>query len=847
MANGLEKLKSIFSEGSGINNSQIGGRHGGIVRNIPPHPEHHSEFDDNAETNYSQIGGRHVMFGPTGTPLHKPQHSLFDNGGGINNSQIGGRHGGVVLDQPPHPSGHSIFDHDGVGNIPWGFASNGLIQGIPLPYAFDNTGGTPIIDNIFTPWMPVFGGVDIEGVIISPFTATQNYFTDMTSITSLHANKLGFDNSANGGLDLAGYSNNSVGDVNPENESINFGIQWTNSLTPSNITLSGINEDALGFLEWFSISGDTFSIDHAQGMASFNFSGTPIPTRYEETVWELPSPTTRHATWDADVDGVQGVMPHIIPDDSWRLDPTVRNDYNYPYRGIIFQVRDESNLNQKQRTTFVSNRIPPETSNLAEGFFNGLLGDIGGLQASGDNWNLGEFLSVDVPGGFGITGTGSDISFNFRPRINFDSAAFIAVIKRGMKQRATQALEQEVDEWKNDFRQHYSTTGEHYRSLVSGFAPDLDADNTYLSVMTSPSLGGLQTGGIGFAGTIGSYINAIDSGDFNLDAPVTSDIYKQLRKNLTDKYYPGFGGVAWKGTSPRGLSNPEATEYKEGEPLLNQTPPAQNAKDSEIVTAPSAGPYSNLEHAVDHFTTHHYSPKGHELSTMLGSIETNSHTYADGKTKKGDYMTLLPIGTTVHKPDDYVKVLANKKGMQFFFLDKRNMNIITFRGYLEAITENVSPTWTPENYIGKSEPNWIYERAERDISFQLKLYAQTKDELDSIYNKINALTSFCYPQYQQDDKFLVSNIPGGKMRMKPPLLEIRMGNLYGQENAGLNGFIKSLTYSVPDNADWHVGTDGIIVPKMFTVSITYQVIHKSSPNLYTPFYGLGTYEDWTQT
>ena len=42
----LENLHSIFSDGAGINTSQLGGRHGGTEGNQPPHPDEHSSLDN---------------------------------------------------------------------------------------------------------------------------------------------------------------------------------------------------------------------------------------------------------------------------------------------------------------------------------------------------------------------------------------------------------------------------------------------------------------------------------------------------------------------------------------------------------------------------------------------------------------------------------------------------------------------------------------------------------------------------------------------------------------------------------------------------------------------------------
>ena len=213
---------------------------------------------------------------------------------------------------------------------------------------------------------------------------------------------------------------------------------------------------------------------------------------------------------------------------------------------------------------------------------------------------------------------------------------------------------------------------------------------------------------------------------------------------------------------------------------------------------------------------------------------------------------------------------SEKGGLPFYFKDLRDDTYVIFRGYLSGITENVSPSWAAENYIGRSEPVYIYERAERDINFTLKLFATTKDELPMIYKKMNRLTSMCYPEYKEDVNFSGTsetvespeqivggllnkakskvsstlNIPNtnsirlGKMRMKPPLVKFRMGDMYGSQNNEMTGWIKSVSYNVPDNSVWETQR-GRKVPKHIEANIGFQVIHGSPPELNTKFYGFG--------
>ena len=201
----------------------------------------------------------------------------------------------------------------------------------------------------------------------------------------------------------------------------------------------------------------------------------------------------------------------------------------------------------------------------------------------------------------------------------------------------------------------------------------------------------------------------------------------------------------------------------------------------------------------------------------------------------GDIHTLaVPHVENMHKSKTGYDSSNETSGVPFYIKDLRDDRVVTFRAYIDGITENVSPTWDTEEYIGRSEPVYVYGSTERDFSFNLKIWAQTKTELDAIYMKINKLTSMCYPEYKADPHIKVQSksVKYNKIRMKPPLVELRLGELYkGSTNGqGQLGFIKTLTYTVPDEAPWETDV-GRRVPKAFDVAIDFQVIHAKTPGI----------------
>jgi len=204
------------------------------------------------------------------------------------------------------------------------------------------------------------------------------------------------------------------------------------------------------------------------------------------------------------------------------------------------------------------------------------------------------------------------------------------------------------------------------------------------------------------------------------------------------------------------------------------------------------------------------SGPGNHLSRFLGSDTLHGPTdvFAEpGNNIRRDGALLEDEpNTSIKDGDFYVRIR-----------DLREGTLLYFRGYVTGITENVNPSWSPTNYIGRSEPVYNYERAERDLSFNLRVYPQNATHEATIYQNLNHLTSLAYPKYLDD----------GLSRMKPPFTELYMAHI-GTKKEGQFGFIKSLSYTVPSEGDWSALEQ---LPRLFDISISYQISSKRPPAL----------------
>lgn len=141
--------------------------------------------------------------------------------------------------------------------------------------------------------------------------------------------------------------------------------------------------------------------------------------------------------------------------------------------------------------------------------------------------------------------------------------------------------------------------------------------------------------------------------------------------------------------------------------------------------------------------------------------------------------------------------------------------ILIFRAFLESFNDNYTSNWNPVKYVGRGENFYSYEGFNREISLAFNVYAQSKGELRSMYNKLNYLASITAPSYSSAG-FMRGNI-----------IQITVGN-YIVEQPGL---LKQLNYEINLEASWD--TDEYIqMPHMIKVgTFSFTPVHNFVPRL----------------
>ena len=246
------------------------------------------------------------------------------------------------------------------------------------------------------------------------------------------------------------------------------------------------------------------------------------------------------------------------------------------------------------------------------------------------------------------------------------------------------------------------------------------------------------------------------------------------------------------------------------------------------------------------------------------------------------------LGGTSTEPPLESKNLVDKGDFYVRIKDLRDNKFIYFRGFVTGITENVTPTFSPTRYIGRSEQVHVYSHGERDITFNLRVLPANKTEFRAMYEKLERLTSLAYPEYKQEqalllegfaveelditdtspevaamdedelnnqeptpegddfdfdslqfdskytalEKFTIGDVDS-EFRMLAPFCELYMGHI-GTKSRGQFGYFKSITYTVNEQGDWD--SRGAL-PRVFDISLGYQILHRKAPSINTKFYG----------
>ena len=237
------------------------------------------------------------------------------------------------------------------------------------------------------------------------------------------------------------------------------------------------------------------------------------------------------------------------------------------------------------------------------------------------------------------------------------------------------------------------------------------------------------------------------------------------------------------------------------------------------------------------------------LRSMMGS-ELVENTYLDASND----------GAGSRIPKEVVKTLEDKleaEYVPFYIQDLRTNEIVAFHAFLNSLSDQINPQFNSEGGYGRLDDVHIYNTTKRSVTCDFTLIATSREDFDSMWFKINKITTLLYPQWTQGTMVGNSSIgtfiqPFSQVVGASPIVRLRVGDviksnyskfnfarMFGIGDAGVN--IKDVGVGIPlgDTANSIFATlaegalfaliGGLGSPIQVSNSITSNVIKNTIP------------------
>jgi hypothetical protein len=178
-----------------------------------------------------------------------------------------------------------------------------------------------------------------------------------------------------------------------------------------------------------------------------------------------------------------------------------------------------------------------------------------------------------------------------------------------------------------------------------------------------------------------------------------------------------------------------------------------------------------------------------------------------------------PDATSDKKPE------PNIAGMAFpFYFESLNYGenqkyaekFISFQATFKGLREVYTPQWNPKQYFGRSTAIYTYANTQRTLTFNFTIFAQTKESLWLVKQRVNWLAKHCYPTYIN---LLTTKT---KIISEAPIIKVTIGDLFRDTP----GIITSLEYDwdIEGNNLWELSKDKIM-PHAVNVTLGFTILH----------------------
>ena len=141
---------------------------------------------------------------------------------------------------------------------------------------------------------------------------------------------------------------------------------------------------------------------------------------------------------------------------------------------------------------------------------------------------------------------------------------------------------------------------------------------------------------------------------------------------------------------------------------------------------------------------------------------------------------------------------------------KFNIGEVKLLGTLTGLTDATTPNWSSVKGVGSGFHFYGYDHWEREVSFRIRLYAESESDLKNIWIKANQIKTYTLP------------IPQKNLGVFGRIIKLQIGDLINEEY----GFLTQCEMNVLDESPWEI-TQGLQKPFIFDMNISYKVVYNN--------------------
>jgi len=138
----------------------------------------------------------------------------------------------------------------------------------------------------------------------------------------------------------------------------------------------------------------------------------------------------------------------------------------------------------------------------------------------------------------------------------------------------------------------------------------------------------------------------------------------------------------------------------------------------------------------------------------------------------------------------------------FYFHDVRTNEIVSFHAFLSKLSDSYTPSYDSQEAFGRVESIKVYKGTSRKLDFGFTIAALSPNDLHTMWNKINKLTTLVYPQFtagkyvtSSDGKYTMT-LPFSQTIGASPMIRLRIGDLI-QSNYSKFDLARLFGYGIP--------------------------------------------------